>query len=56
MDLNKALRGGKCLLLAYDQGFEHGPTDFNDENVDPNFILDIAARLKSLQVLFFKRA
>ncbi len=42
--MNKVLRGGKCLLLAYDQGFEHGPTDFNDENVDPNFIMDIAAK------------
>ncbi len=32
------------MLLAYDQGLEHGPTDFNDENVDPNFILDIALK------------
>jgi fructose-bisphosphate aldolase, class I len=40
--IGKVLRNGKCLLLAYDQGFEHGPTDFNDENVDPDFILKIA--------------
>lgn len=39
---NKILRKGRGILLAYDQGFEHGPTDFNDENVDPNFILRIA--------------
>ena len=32
------------MLLAYDQGFEHGPTDFNEENVDPNFIIDIAKK------------
>ncbi len=37
------LREGKGILLAYDQGFEHGPsTDFNDKNVDPNFILETA--------------
>lgn len=28
--------------MAYDQGFEHGPTDFNEENVDPEKILEIA--------------
>lgn len=44
VDINKILRDGKCMLLAYDQGLEHGPTDFNDENVDPNFILDIALK------------
>lgn len=38
------LRDGRCLLLAYDQGFEHGPSDFNATNVDPNFILDIALK------------
>ena len=30
------------MLLAYDQGLEHGPTDFNDETIDPGYILDIA--------------
>lgn len=36
------MRGERAFLLAYDQGFEHGPTDFNDENVDPQYIFDIA--------------
>lgn len=37
------LRGGRGLLLAHDQGFEHGPsTDFNEKNVDPNYIVQIA--------------
>jgi class I fructose-bisphosphate aldolase len=37
------LKNGRCLILAYDQGLEHGPTeDFNDKNVDPGFIVDIA--------------
>ena len=42
VDVSKISRGGKCLLLAYDQGFEHGPTDFDDENVDPEYICKIA--------------
>ncbi len=37
---------GKSLLLAYDQGLEHGPTDFNDKNADPDYILDIAEKGK----------
>jgi fructose-bisphosphate aldolase, class I len=37
------LHEGKGILLAYDQGFEHGPsTDFNEKNVDPNYILETA--------------
>lgn len=40
--LSKITRDGKALFLAYDQGFEHGPTDFNDENVDPEKLLKIA--------------
>jgi class I fructose-bisphosphate aldolase len=33
---------GKAMFLAYDQGLEHGPSDFHGENVDPAFILKIA--------------
>lgn len=40
--MDKFLRHGKGLLLAYDQGFEHGPSDFNAKNVEPKYILDIA--------------
>src|SRR2546428_4868512 len=33
------------MLLAYDQGFEHGPSaDFNERNIYPSFILDIAIK------------
>ena len=39
------LHGGKSMLLAYDQGFEHGPSkDFNDKNVDPAYIMEIASK------------
>lgn len=42
VDINKISRDGKVMLLAYDQGFEHGPTDFDEKSIDPNYILDIA--------------
>lgn len=41
IDLSKLSTGGKMFFLAYDQGLEHGPSDFNDENMDPSFILKI---------------
>jgi len=42
MDLSKITRNGKALFLAYDHGMEHGPTDFDDESVDPAEIIKIA--------------
>ena len=44
ISLDKITKDGKCIFLAYDQGLEHGPTDFNDMSVDPDYILKIAAR------------
>ncbi|MGD0318186.1 MAG: aldolase [Nitrososphaerales archaeon] len=39
------LRKGKSMLLAYDQGLEHGPSkDFDDRNIDPAFIMETAAK------------
>lgn len=35
-------REGRVFLLSYDQGFEHGPTDFNERNVDPAYIMELA--------------
>ena len=53
--LNKILRNGKAMFLAYDQGLEHGPeSDFNDKNVDPLFIIDIAKKGKYTGVVFQK--
>ncbi len=49
------LKDGRSMLLAYDQGLEHGPsTDFNDKNVDPAFIMDIAAKGRFNGVVFQK--
>jgi fructose-bisphosphate aldolase, class I len=40
----RLFRDGKAMFLAYDQGLEHGPKDFNDRNYDPSFVIDIALR------------
>lgn len=46
---------GKSVFLAYDQGLEHGPsTDFNDKNVDPLYILDIAKKGKFNAIVYQK--
>lgn len=53
--LNKILKNGKALYLAYDQGLEHGPeSDFNDKNADPLYILDIAKKGKYQGIVFQK--
>lgn len=54
INLNKITKQGKALFLAYDQGLEHGPTDFNDKNVDPNFIIDIAKKGGYTGIIFQK--
>ena len=54
INLNKITKKGKALYLAYDQGIEHGPIDFNDKNVDPLYIIDIAKKGKFSAVIFQK--
>lgn len=54
IDLSKILKDEKALFLAYDQGMEHGPSDFDDENVDPNYILSIALDGGFTAVIFQK--
>ncbi len=41
-NLDKITKNNRALFLAYDHGMEHGPTDFDDESVDPAKILKIA--------------
>ena len=49
------LTDGKSMLLAYDQGLEHGPSsDFDDRNVDPAMIMDTAAKGRFNGVVFQK--
>jgi len=44
--MHKLLHENKCLFLAYDQGLEHGPSDFNDSSVNPKSIISLAKRGK----------
>jgi class I fructose-bisphosphate aldolase len=54
-NLRKLMRGGKALYLAYDQGFEHGPSrDFNEKNIDPRYVLDIAKKCGFNGIIFQK--
>lgn len=54
VSLESLTTNGKALFLAYDQGMEHGPSDFDDENVDPAYILNIATKGKFNAVIFQK--
>ncbi|MBW2970952.1 fructose-bisphosphate aldolase [Candidatus Woesearchaeota archaeon] len=42
--LDKIFHNGKSVVLAYDQGLEHGPKDFDERNINPDYILDIAEK------------
>jgi class I fructose-bisphosphate aldolase len=42
--MGRLFRDGRAMFLAYDQGLEHGPKDFNDRNFDPAYVIDIALR------------
>ena len=49
------LKEGKSLILAYDQGLEHGPSaDFDDRNVNPAFVMEIAIKTGFNGVVFQK--
>jgi class I fructose-bisphosphate aldolase len=50
-------RRGKTIVLAYDHGIEHGPTDFleNPDAADPEYILKLA-REAGFDGMFFKEA
>ncbi|HUV42490.1 MAG TPA: fructose-bisphosphate aldolase [Patescibacteria group bacterium] len=41
-NLDKITKNGRALFLAYDHGLEHGPTDFDDQSIDPGEIIKIA--------------
>jgi len=55
IQMNKILKKGKALYLAYDQGLEHGPSrDFNDVSVNPKYIIEIAKKGKFQGMVFQK--
>jgi len=52
--LNKILKNGKAMFLAYDHGLEHGPSDFHDKDANPGYIIDIAKKGRYNAVIFQK--
>ena len=54
MGMEVFLHKGRGVLLAYDQGLEHGPTDFDERNVDPTFVMRLAATGRFNGVVFQK--
>src|SRR3989344_9096071 len=55
INLSRILKNGKALYLAYDQGLEHGPTgDFNDKNINPSYVIEIAKKGKFQAMVFQK--
>ena len=46
LQMQKIMHNEKSLLIAYDQGLEHGPTDFNLNNINPDYVLKIAEKGK----------
>lgn len=52
--INKITRNGRGMLLAYDHGFEHGPADFDEQSVDPAWIMKIVASGAFTGVIFQK--
>jgi fructose-bisphosphate aldolase, class I len=52
--LDPITKNTHALFLAYDQGLEHGPSDFNDENVDPSYIMQLAESGYFTGVIFQK--
>ena len=42
--VNELLTNKKALFLALDHGLEHGPTDFNQKNINSEYVLDIAVK------------
>ena len=52
--MSRLFKDGRAMFLAYDQGLEHGPKDFNDKNYNPEYIIDIALRNKYTGLIFHK--
>jgi len=42
INTSKLLKNDRSMMLACDQGLEHGPGDFNLTNIDPKYIMDLA--------------
>jgi class I fructose-bisphosphate aldolase len=54
VNIDKFLRNGHAMFLAYDHGFEHGPTDFNEKTIDPSFIIKLAQETQAFTALILQ--
>lgn len=54
INIDKFLRNDKAIFLAYDHGFEHGPTDFNEDTIDPGKVLEIALKSDVFTAVVFQ--
>jgi class I fructose-bisphosphate aldolase len=54
MGMEVFLQNNRGLLLAYDQGLEHGPTDLDEHNVDPAFVMELAKAGRFNGIIFQK--
>ena len=52
IDISHLTTDGTMIFLACDQGMEHGPVDFNEQNIDPRYICEIGVR-NGLNALIF---
>jgi class I fructose-bisphosphate aldolase len=44
--LKRILKGGKAVIFAFDHGFEHGPSDFEGDRIDPRVVVKLAVESK----------
>ena len=54
INLGRILEKERAMYLAYDQGLEHGPSDFTDQNIDPLKIIEIAVKGRFTGIVFQK--
>lgn len=52
VDISHLTTNGKMIFLACDQGMEHGPEDFNEKNIDPHYIYEIAIKAQLNGIIF----
>jgi len=52
VNIDHLTTNGKIILLACDQGMEHGPVDFNEKNIDPHYIYEIGIKAGLNAVIF----
>ncbi|MBN2101311.1 MAG: fructose-bisphosphate aldolase [Candidatus Aenigmarchaeota archaeon] len=45
LKMKKISRNGKFFFLALDQGLEHGPDDFDEKTIDPEYIIDLSTKM-----------